>query len=586
MLSEHSGAVDFPRTLRYECDKGYSIDGQVAVSKRKFQAQCKPNGQLDGMMSCQPISCGTPRVLPYTRLAAPWTPRKSVEYGEEVQYECQEGYTIGGHDEFAIDFTSTCQDSGILTDPEVCEPVKCGLAPAVPKSRAAVAGDVFFGMHLEYKCDAGYTLDSTPGGGTQFQRHCLKSGAFSELSLPQPCQPISAGQAPIIEGAHMTEYAGNPVGPEDSLPTVHYPHGLEYRCNPGFSENGSPSGPVKISTRVNTLGKLSPSLPTACLPITFGVRGEVKDSRNGRSLDGVTVQIMGPVAGSPEQTRNGMFSLAGVRSGNVTLEYKKDDFITATKTFNVDGDVVVGGIADVSMSPKMQSDQWRAVLKWGSEPSDLDTYAQWARTKVFYQATRRQANGLDVTLEHDEMSGYGPETLYMTGVGHCTASAEFCDIKYSINDYTKSGRMKDISKAEVILYTGDGVAGSWTIEACKDTVSTDGNWWHVFTLDAKQNKLKWTCNTGSEVAETTTTTAPTTEDGRHVRGPEDGDTWLNRLDVHLAPKHVAAKETSSVPNASSDFKHEQVFKFGESRSNLRPPVLLAGRGGYFLQTAK
>merc|ERR1719263_363077 len=38
------------------------------------------------------------------------------------------------------------------------------------------------------------------------------------------------------------------------------------------------------------------------------------------------------------------------------------------------------------------------------------------------------------------------------------------------------------------------MAGRWKIADCQRSVSYDGNWWHVFTIDAKTNKLKWSCD--------------------------------------------------------------------------------------------
>merc|ERR1719482_1930820 len=127
----------------------------VAATKREFQAHCKPDGQLTGMMECQKISCGTPRVLPFTKLVSPSSPRRSIEYDEKVEYECFNGYTVGGKADGATKFTVDCPDDGVLTDPEVCEPIKCGQAPSVSKARSGISGDVFFGMHLEYSCDQG-----------------------------------------------------------------------------------------------------------------------------------------------------------------------------------------------------------------------------------------------------------------------------------------------------------------------------------------------------------------------------------------------------------------------------------------------
>lgn len=370
----------------------------------------------------------------------------------------------------------------------------------------------------------------------------------------------------------MTEYAGRPVS--SPQPEIFYPNGVEYKCNAGYSENGAPSGPTKLSSRVNSLGQLSPALPANCVRITYMIKGSVKDARNGRSLAGARVSLAGSnqapqvcalgegatcvcsgvvhyglkyVNGKPgggqtttfdrlmaspskqkqvtgqiscsssamggdplsgyykwcycEQavaTVNGLFALTGIGGGSVTLKYHRSGYIDNVKTFNIISNINNGGAADVSMSPKMANDQWRAVVKWKRTPSDLDTYAKWSNTKVCYYSTNRRSVGMQGRLEKDDTNGYGPETIYFTGVGSCRASDNNCYIRYIINDYTRSGRMKDISGAQVTLYTGDRVAGTWTIEGCKNTVSTNGNWWHVFTLDGKRNQLKWNCNSGPE----------------------------------------------------------------------------------------
>jgi len=47
--------------------------------------------------------------------------------------------------------------------------------------------------------------------------------------------------------------------------------------------------------------------------------------------------------------------------------------------------------------------------------------------------------------------------------------------------------------AEVTLYSGDKIAGTWKLSDCAGSVSGDKNWWHVFTIDGKTNRLKWHC---------------------------------------------------------------------------------------------
>merc|ERR1719446_1415648 len=99
-------------------------------------------------------------------------------------------------------------------------------------------------------------------------------------------------------------------------------------------------------------------------------------------------------------------------------------------------------------------------------------------------------------LEHDDTSSYGPETVYVSGVGGCSGRGSSCDIKYMLNDYRATGKMLR-EGAEVTLYTGSRVAGTWKISDCPGSVDRSRNWWHVFTLDGKTNKLKWSCNTGA-----------------------------------------------------------------------------------------
>jgi len=343
-------------------------------------------------------------------------------------------------------------------------------------------------------CNLGFTLDGSPHGGSDFVRQCTKDGTFSVVP-DKPCKPIFGGKAPSLANAGIIEYAGRPANEFNG--DLYYPNAIEYRCDPGFTETGSLSGATKIVSRVSTTGALAPPLPNGCLPITFTVHGRVQNSLNGQSLQGVTVSVSG--TGIKEQTSGGIFELKGVRPGTITLVYERDGYIKATKELQVTSDVRLGGIADIAMSPKMTNDQWRAVVKWDREPTDLDTYAKWGWSKVCWYGTFAQSAGLTGILEHDDVNSWGPETLFLRGVGSCNWGPAYCDIKYIINDYTESGRMKDISKATVTLYTGERVAGSWKIEDCQGSVSQDGNWWHVFTLDGKDNKLKWSCSQSETV---------------------------------------------------------------------------------------
>jgi len=486
-------AVVFPITLRYECEKGFSVDGTVGESKKKFQTQCRADGQLHGLMGCQKISCGTAHILPFAKLLQPSSAGTSIDYNEKGKYQCDEGYTIKGKSDGSTTFKVTCKEDGILTQPGVCEPVKCGQAPAMEHTQMAISGGVFFfGQGLTYQCVMGYTLDGTPSGESTIHKSCLKTGEFSNADAELVCKPMST-VTPSIANAVMSKYAGEEVTSSSIPSRVTYPNGLEYKCKQGYSSNGSPSGQTSIIARVDSSGKLSPTLPTACQQIKYRVHGQVKDARNGAAIDNVGVSIEGTDIAAT--THNGFFTLQEVPSGSAKLVYGKRGLIGNDKRIDVQSDLVVGGPSDIAMSPIMSSDQWRAVLKWGARPSDLDTYLKWGSSKVFYSAREMSSYRISATLEHDDTTAFGPETIHMAGVGECEGGAFDCDIRYYVNDYTQTG---DMSKegAEVTLYTGERVAGAWKIKDCPQSVSGDDYWWHVFTLDGTTNQLKWSCDHG------------------------------------------------------------------------------------------
>jgi len=553
MLSTHSGAVTFPATLRYKCDVGYSTDGSVVDDARKFQAQCESDGQLVGMRTCQKITCGTPHVLPFTHLVLPGSPRRSVEYNDKAEYECDTGHTVGGAPDGPKNFEVTCQDNGVLTDPQVCEAVKCGPAPHVPHSRPGIAGNVEFGQHLEYTCDLGYTLDSTVHGATDFQRHCLEDGEFSALEIEDPCHPISAGAAPSIGNAELAEYAGASVA--SASVDVFYPNGVEYRCKPGYSTNGAASGPTKITARVNSIGGFTPALPSECQLISFSVRGRVKNARSGVSLSGVKITVKD--TSNTVDSSWGAFTLRNVPAGTVTLVYEKADFIKTERVLTINGNVNSGGIADINMSPSMASDEWRAVVKWGSSPRDLDTYAKWGSRKVCWYQTRQSASSVEGTLEQDKTSGYGPETVYLKGVGNCRGGSSYCDINYYINDYGRTGTMLPKGEAEVTLYNGDHVAGAWKItdggcpatvkDAAEGTPTSSGNWWHVFTINAETNQLKWSCKSDAlQMVEAARNSTQHTEHTQHVKPMVDRvatDVLVEK--PHFEKPHLRIKRSTS-----------------------------------------
>jgi len=191
------------------------------------------------------------------------------------------------------------------------------------------------------------------------------------------------------------------------------------------------------------------------------------------------------------------FQIHGVPSGPTTLKVNGGNaYITVEKDFNLIQNTACEGVASVKLSPKMANDEWRAVLSWGRRPSDLDTHIYWGTRKtLWYSRGMNWGYGLGVTLEKDDVSSYGPETTFFKNVGTCTSTAINCDLAYKIYDYGRGGIIKSGSVASVILYHGDHVEGEFKVaDAPNSAISSDKNWWHVFTIDGKTNKLKWSSN--------------------------------------------------------------------------------------------
>jgi hypothetical protein len=349
-----------------------------------------------------------------------------------------------------------------------------------------------FGQEVQYECYFGYTVDGTPGGMNEYSLQCLSNGSFSSMGSDHPCKPVSS-TIPAIKNAYLLKYAGEPVDESKKPSKAFFPNTLTFKCKDGYTFNGLSSGDTVITARVDWQGKFVPSLPTECRAITYVIHGRVQDAPTASNLDGVKVYIKdrdGEVFSS-----NGHFVLTGVMGGDITILYYKDGYISGENKISLANDVSTGGPADIAMSPVLAADAWRVTLKWGVAPRDLDTYGMWYSFKSCWYQKTQEGLGMRARLEHDDTDSYGPETLHLQGVGKCEAGPYFCDINYRVNDYTATGMMKT-TDVKVTVYNGDRIAGTWNIADCQETVSADGNWWHVFRLDGMTNKLIWNCKQG------------------------------------------------------------------------------------------
>jgi hypothetical protein len=545
--------VVFPTTLIYTCDVGYSVDGTPVEGRSQFKAQCKADGALHGLATCQKVTCGTPPVHEHTSLVSPDSDHHSVDYEEEAKYECDSGYTITGSTGGATEFTQSCQSSGHLTDAKVCQPVVCGKPPSHGNSKASIEGEIHFGQVLTYECGVGYTLDGSADGANEFTVSCGADGEFGSSDVS--CSPIAI-DIPEFENGKLFKYAGVETTDDFKPVVATYPDTFTYKCKSGYTLNGKASGATTVSTAVSFDGELIPALPSGCQPITYSIRGTAQNAPDASYLAGVQVIIEGTDY-TATTDGSGHFSFPSVPAGNHTFKYTLSGFINGEKSIVISADISVGGAADISMSPVLCANCWRAVLKWGYTPRDLDTYGRWGSYKTCWYQTTQNDGTINMHLEHDDTNHYGPETLHIEGVGSCTAGAQYCDINYLINDYTQTGLMgktplvsPDASispggisnEISVTLYNGDRIAGHWDISDCESSVNEDRLWWHVFTIDGSNGQVKWNCNMGASPP------TPTMEGENQYLMLHDNRTMHHDSD---AAKH---KSTHTMPQSSKSTK--------------------------------
>jgi hypothetical protein len=162
-----------------------------------------------------------------------------------------------------------------------------------------------------------------------------------------------------------------------------------------------------------------------------------------------------------------------------------------------------------------------------------------------------------------------------------------------INDYSRTGRMPSY-RGEVTLYTGSRIAGKWKLSNCPQAVSSNNNWWHVFTIDGKTNRLKWHCGQGSRgqvlLAHSAGSSANSTAvvdldsysnstaavDFESYVGPFPGRYF--RHSQHKKPQSVQAKpQAQHIPQVPKNVQEkEEIFRF-PTGSKVSMPRLRASK---------
>ncbi len=179
------------------------------------------------------------------------------------------------------------------------------------------------------------------------------------------------------------------------------------------------------------------------------------------------------VLGSTKTDSNGNYSL-DLPLGNYTLMVSKDGFITGPTNIIVQRGTT--GDQNGSISPIGTGTDFRIVLTWGVNPSDLDSHvdgrtADGSAFHVYYRNKSHRYNGVEVcNLDVDDTTSYGPETITLK------ADSSY-PYYYYIHRYAGSGYIST-SEAAINVYQGDAHIAKFNVPTDLGT----GDYWNVFAI--------------------------------------------------------------------------------------------------------
>lgn len=215
------------------------------------------------------------------------------------------------------------------------------------------------------------------------------------------------------------------------------------------------------------------------------IRGSLYDALNGAPISNVRVNIRangnnlsGTILATVYTNDSGEYRVEGLSTGQYTAEFKKNGYVTGYANVICTEE----GLAQQSvLTPVLDSDEYRIVLTWGENPSDLDSHLsgpnrQGGKFHVYYGNTDGYINGtLSAQLDRDDITSYGPETITL----HRTSSDVY---RYAVHDYTNksstSSRALSMSGAKVEVYRGsEGLVKTFYVP-----IDKYGTVWNVFEI--------------------------------------------------------------------------------------------------------
>lgn len=242
--------------------------------------------------------------------------------------------------------------------------------------------------------------------------------------------------------------------------------------------------------------------PTAEITTLTGL---VTDAFNGNPIPGATVTIAGL---STTTDNSGNYTITNIPVGTINAEFNADvtqgeaplvvnfsdhssegsNTVTCSKTgyltYSNNQIIIEPGQTlnlNISLSPTLAAGEMRFVLNWGDLPEDLDSHLNTPLINgqeyhIFYDSPGNTSEAPFAALDHDVITGYGPETMTIYQMFNGT-------YQYFIHNYSESPSITT-SQAVLQIYNESGL-----IQTLQVPTTGSGLYWYVADINGANGQL-------------------------------------------------------------------------------------------------
>jgi len=205
----------------------------------------------------------------------------------------------------------------------------------------------------------------------------------------------------------------------------------------------------------------------------------VKDAQTGSVLPGATIAITrgvepgGPSVGTYTTDAQGIVNIQ-LDSGDYVLNISKDGYIVTNANMTLQPDIVNN--STYALSRELGENEFRIVLTWGENPSDLDSHllgyipGSSDAFRIYYSG---KTAGSFANLDVDDTTSFGPETITIYGLPDRP-------LLYCVHDYSNKGNGSSMamshSNAVVQVMRHTEILATYTVSPNRQSVSWDLFW--------------------------------------------------------------------------------------------------------------